>query len=71
MSSLVKMLIAEEKLAEQGTGCYFKRDVSNPLASVLSYSATARPALAQLVNARPARFTFNGDLFTSVKTKLL
>ena len=40
---------------EQSRGCYFKRDVSNPLASVLSYSATARPALAQLVNARPAR----------------
>ena len=46
------------KLAEQGTGCYFKRDVSNPLASVLSYSATARPAgparsseLAQLRSA--------------------
>ena len=46
----MNLLIAEgqiqqtTKLAEQGTGCYFKRDVSNPLASVLSYSATARPA---------------------------
>ena len=32
---------------EQGRGCYFKRDVTNPLSSVLSYSATVhlgRPA---------------------------
>ena len=51
---------ADKNKAEQSRGCYFKRDVSNPVSSVFSYSATARPARpAHLVHessrARPAR----------------
>ena len=64
-----------DKNQEQARGRYFKRDMLTRF-SVLSYSAAmlqlGRPAhLVEDSAQRSSLLTFNGDLFTSVKTKLL